>query len=101
MFDLIIIGAGPGGYEAALYAGRKGKKVLLVEKEYIGGTCLNVGCIPTKTLLHSAKIYHEALEAHKFGIRPGYWWFGRPGTCSNQDMGSFINLFINSYFASG
>ena len=68
MFDLIIIGAGPGGYEAALYAGKKGKKVLLIEKEYIGGTCLNVGCIPTKTLLHSAKIYHEAQEAHKFGI---------------------------------
>jgi dihydrolipoamide dehydrogenase len=68
MVDLIIIGAGPGGYEAALYAGRKGKSVILIEKEYIGGTCLNVGCIPTKTLLHSAKIYTEAIEAHKFGI---------------------------------
>lgn len=68
MVDLIIIGAGPGGYEAALYAARKGKSVILIEKEYIGGTCLNVGCIPTKTLLHSAKVFTEAQEAHKFGI---------------------------------
>ncbi|GAH80620.1 unnamed protein product, partial [marine sediment metagenome] len=55
MYDLIILGAGPGGYEAAAYAGEMGKKVVLIEKEYIGGVCLNTGCIPTKTLLHSAK----------------------------------------------
>jgi len=48
MFDLIIIGAGPGGYVAALEAGRKGLKTLLIEKESVGGVCLNRGCIPTK-----------------------------------------------------
>ncbi len=68
MYDLIVVGAGPGGYEAALQAGRMGKRVLLLEKDRIGGTCLNVGCIPTKTLLHSAKLYREMQEAHKFGV---------------------------------
>jgi dihydrolipoamide dehydrogenase len=71
MYDLAVIGAGPGGYEAALHAARMGKKVLLVEKQYIGGTCLNVGCIPTKTFLHSAKIYEQALHAGEFGVTVG------------------------------
>lgn len=57
MMDCIIIGGGPAGYETALYAAKKGLQVTLIEKEYLGGTCLNKGCIPTKTLLHhSAKI---------------------------------------------
>jgi dihydrolipoamide dehydrogenase len=51
MYDLIVIGAGPGGYEAAARAGRMGKKTAVVERQYIGGTCLNVGCIPTKVFL--------------------------------------------------
>ncbi|MEN8255670.1 MAG: FAD-dependent oxidoreductase, partial [Verrucomicrobiota bacterium] len=55
MYDIIIIGAGPGGYEMAERAGHRGKKVLLVEKAHLGGVCLNHGCIPTKTLLNSAK----------------------------------------------
>ena len=67
-FDLIIIGAGPGGYEAALYAAKLGLKTALVERRDVGGTCLNRGCIPTKTLLHSAELYHEAKEAGTFGI---------------------------------
>ena len=54
-YDIIIIGAGPGGYVMAERAGHRGKKVLLIEKEHLGGVCLNVGCIPTKTLLNSAK----------------------------------------------
>lgn len=68
MYDLIVIGAGPGGYEAAAHAGKLGKKVALIEKEYIGGTCLNVGCIPTKTLLKSAKILSECKEAELYGV---------------------------------
>ena len=52
MYDTIIIGAGPGGYLAAERLGHQKKKVLLIEEQYIGGTCLNVGCIPTKTLLN-------------------------------------------------
>jgi dihydrolipoamide dehydrogenase len=68
MTDLIIIGAGPGGYEAAAYAGRKGKKVILFERKYIGGTCLNVGCIPTKTLLKSAHVFSECKHAVPYGV---------------------------------
>jgi dihydrolipoamide dehydrogenase len=69
MYDVAIIGGGPGGYLAAERLGHLGKKVLLIEKAYLGGTCLNVGCIPTKTLLNSAKNYAHALEAHKFGVK--------------------------------
>lgn len=71
MYDLIVIGAGPGGYEAAAYAGKLGKKVLLIEKQELGGTCLNVGCIPTKTLLRSAKTLEECREAAKYGVTTG------------------------------
>ena len=69
MYDVAIIGGGPGGYMAAERLGHHGKKVLLIERAYLGGTCLNVGCIPTKTLLNSAKTYVHALEAHKFGVK--------------------------------
>jgi len=68
MYDLIVIGAGPGGYEAAIYAAKMGKKVLLFEKKLLGGTCLNIGCIPTKTLLRSAKALHDCKNATLFGI---------------------------------
>ena len=57
MRDLIVIGAGPGGYEAAAHAARMGKKVTLIEKQSIGGTCLNVGCIPAKTFLRSSSCF--------------------------------------------
>lgn len=69
MYDLIVVGGGPGGYEAALHAGRLGKKVALIEKERLGGTCLNVGCIPTKTLLYSSKLFSKCREAASYGIR--------------------------------
>lgn len=69
MYDVAIIGGGPGGYLAAERLGHLGKKVLLIEQTFLGGTCLNVGCIPTKTLLNSAKNYVHALEAHKFGVK--------------------------------
>ena len=59
--DLIIIGAGPGGYRAAEYAAKQGLKVTIFEDAEVGGTCLNVGCIPTKTYVHSA-IFDEARE---------------------------------------
>jgi dihydrolipoamide dehydrogenase len=71
MYDLIIIGAGPGGYEMAERAGHHGKKVLLIEKAHLGGVCLNWGCIPTKTLLNSAKHYVHAKEAPEFGVTTG------------------------------
>jgi dihydrolipoamide dehydrogenase len=71
MYDIVIIGAGPGGYVMAERAGHLGKKVLLIEKQYLGGVCLNWGCIPTKTLLNSAKHYVHAKEAPEFGVTTG------------------------------
>jgi dihydrolipoamide dehydrogenase len=68
MYDLIVIGAGPGGYEAAALAGRRGRKTALIEKEYIGGTCLNVGCIPTKTLLRSSRLFEECRKGSAYGV---------------------------------
>ncbi len=68
-YDAIIIGGGPGGYLAAERLAEAGKKVLLAERADLGGTCLNVGCIPTKTLLNSAKYYLHAREGAKFGVR--------------------------------
>ncbi len=66
---IAIIGGGPGGYVAAVKAARLGAQVVLVEKEYIGGTCLNTGCIPTKVLLHSTDIYHQLMnEAGSLGL---------------------------------
>lgn len=67
-FDICVIGAGPGGYVAAIHAGRTGKKVALIEKEYFGGTCLNWGCIPTKTLLASSEALKIAKHASDFGV---------------------------------
>ena len=68
MYDLIIIGGGPGGYLAAERAGEAGLKTLLVEKHAIGGVCLNEGCIPSKTLLNSGKIYDHARNGAKYGV---------------------------------
>jgi dihydrolipoamide dehydrogenase len=68
-YDTIIIGGGPAGYLAAERLGHHKKKVLLIEEQNLGGTCLNVGCIPTKTLLNSAKLYVHAKEAEKFGVK--------------------------------
>jgi len=66
--DLLIIGAGPGGYVAAIFAAKKGLDVTLVDALRVGGTCLNVGCIPTKALVKSAEIYQEILNSEKNGI---------------------------------
>ena len=68
MFDLIIIGGGPAGYVAAERAGHKGLSVILFEKKAMGGVCLNEGCIPTKTMLYSAKMYENALHGDKYGV---------------------------------
>ncbi|RKX89210.1 MAG: dihydrolipoyl dehydrogenase, partial [Spirochaetes bacterium] len=68
-FDLIIVGGGPGGYNAAERAGHAGLKTLVIEKETLGGVCLNRGCIPTKTLLAAAKHYHIAKDSEAFGVK--------------------------------
>ncbi|MFQ3676627.1 MAG: FAD-dependent oxidoreductase, partial [Fimbriimonadaceae bacterium] len=56
--DITVIGAGPGGYVAAIRAAQLGQRTICVEKEYLGGTCLNWGCIPTKSLLRNAELFH-------------------------------------------
>lgn len=66
--DLIIIGAGPGGYELALQASKKGLDTLLIEENKVGGTCLHHGCIPTKTFYHAAKILKESKNFYEYGI---------------------------------
>jgi dihydrolipoamide dehydrogenase len=67
-YDLIVIGGGPGGYVAAIRAAQRGLSTAIIEKESIGGVCLNWGCIPTKTLLKSAKVYTQTLHASSFGV---------------------------------
>lgn len=67
-YQLLVIGAGPGGYTAALQAAKLGLRTAIVERREVGGTCLNRGCIPTKALLHAAQIYHEAQSGGEAGI---------------------------------
>ena len=68
-FDLIVIGAGPGGYVAAIRAAQLGQKVVIVERENLGGICLNWGCIPTKAMLRSAEVFHLMQRAKEFGLK--------------------------------
>jgi dihydrolipoamide dehydrogenase len=67
-FDVVVIGAGPGGYVAAIRASQLGLKVAIVEREHLGGICLNWGCIPTKAMLRSAEVYHLMHRAKEFGL---------------------------------
>jgi len=67
-YDLIIIGGGPAGYLAGERAGKNGLKTLLIEKRFLGGVCLNEGCIPSKVLLYSAKVYENAKHGQKYGV---------------------------------
>ena len=67
-YQLMVIGAGPGGYTAALRAAKLGLRTAVVERREVGGTCLNRGCIPTKTLLHAAQVYHDAANGGSVGV---------------------------------
>lgn len=79
--DLIVLGGGTGGYAAAIRAATLGKKVVLIERDQLGGTCLHRGCIPTKALLHSAEVFDEIRESEKFGIKAeaSFDWAGVQG----------------------
>src|SRR3982074_2425373 len=68
-FDLVVIGGGPGGYVAAIRAAQLGLKRAVVEREHLGGICLNWGCIPTKALLRSAEIFHYLNHAKDYGLK--------------------------------
>lgn len=67
-YDLIVIGSGPGGYVSAIKASKLGMRVIIIEGDEIGGTCLNRGCIPTKSLLHSSNLYHMSKNIEEFGV---------------------------------
>src|SRR5690349_688491 len=85
MYDLIVIGAGPGGYEAAAHAAQLGKKVALIEKGRVGGTCLNVGCIPTKAFLRSSRLFADCKHAASYGVRINGLSFDLPGVIARKD----------------
>ena len=70
-YQLIVIGAGPGGYTAALQAAKRGLRTAVVERREVGGTCLNRGCIPTKTLLHASQVYFDAKNSAPIGVHVG------------------------------
>src|ERR1700757_2012425 len=67
-FDLVVVGGGPGGYVAAIRAAQLGMKTAVVEREHLGGICLNWGCIPTKALLRSAEVYELMRHAETYGL---------------------------------
>lgn len=69
MYDLIVIGAGWAGFSAAEYASQKGFKAALIDRDLLGGTCLNYGCIPTKTILNTTKLFSQFKKSGKFGVR--------------------------------
>ena len=74
-YDVVVLGSGPGGYVAAIRAAQLGLKTAIVERELLGGICLNWGCIPTKALLRSAEIYHYLQHADAYGLsneKPGF-----------------------------
>ena len=68
-FDLVILGSGPGGYVAAIRASQLGMKTAIVERERLGGICLNWGCIPTKALLRTSEVYHYLTHAKDYGLK--------------------------------
>src|ERR1700755_2605751 len=68
-FDLVVVGSGPGGYTGAIRAAQLGMKVGIVERELLGGICLNWGCIPTKALLRTSELFHLMHRAKEFGLK--------------------------------
>ena len=101
--DLIIIGAGPGGYRAAEYAAKQGLKVVIFEGTEVGGTCLNVGCIPTKTYVHSASFAEarERMAAVVPQLRAGVEGIlSHPNITLVKETGKFVDAnSINEYTA--
>jgi dihydrolipoamide dehydrogenase len=84
-YDIVILGGGSGGYACALRAAELGKRVALIEKDKVGGTCLHRGCIPTKALLHAAEIADQANEAESFGVRARFDGIDMAGVHAYKD----------------
>lgn len=100
--DLLIIGAGPGGYVAAIYAAKKGLDVVLVDSNRVGGTCLNWGCIPTKSLVKSAELFQEIIHAEHLGIKVGELKLDFAKVIENKDnvkekLVTGIEYLLNKY----
>ena len=83
-YDIVILGGGSGGYACALRAAELGKRVALIEKDKVGGTCLHRGCIPTKALLHAAEVADSSRESAKFGVRTAFEGIEMPAVLSYQ-----------------
>jgi dihydrolipoamide dehydrogenase len=83
-YDIVVLGGGSGGYACALRAAELGKRVALIEKDKVGGTCLHRGCIPTQALLHSAEIADSSRESEKFGIQTTFGYVDMPAVLSYQ-----------------
>src|SRR5215472_3770811 len=83
-YDIVVLGGGSGGYACALRAAEFGKRVALIEKDKVGGTCLHRGCIPTKALLHAAEVADATRESAKFGIRTAFEGVDMPGVLAYQ-----------------
>jgi dihydrolipoamide dehydrogenase len=83
-YDIVILGGGSGGYACALRAAELGKRVALIEKDKVGGTCLHRGCIPTKALLHAAEVADSTRESEKFGVRAAFEGIDMPQVLSYQ-----------------
>jgi len=84
-YDIVILGGGSGGYACALRAAELGKRVALIEKDKVGGTCLHRGCIPTKALLHAAELADQAREGENFGVRTTLDGIDMPGVNAYKD----------------
>ena len=84
-YDIVVLGGGSGGYACALRAAEMGKRVALIEKDKVGGTCLHRGCIPTKALLHAAEIADQSRESETFGVRSTFEGIDVPGVHSYKD----------------
>jgi dihydrolipoamide dehydrogenase len=85
VYDIVVIGAGPGGYVAAIRAAQLGLKTAIVERQYMGGVCLNIGCIPTKAMLHSADLLEELNDSKRFGVVAGNVSLDWAGVQRNKD----------------
>ena len=83
-YDIVILGGGSGGYACALRAAEFGKRVALIEKDKVGGTCLHRGCIPTKALLHAAEVADASRESAKFGVKTAFEGIDAPAVLSYQ-----------------
>src|SRR4030042_560702 len=85
MYDVVVIGGGPGGYVGAIRAAQLGLRVAVVEMDRVGGTCLNRGCIPTKAMVRSAEMYQETLHASEYGVLTGDVSLDLPTVVARKD----------------